>query len=47
LPAIIGATAPLNKPTSAHPKNTSGGKKIHRPEADISIWNREENPPTH
>jgi predicted nucleic acid-binding protein len=37
----------LNKPTTADPKNASGGKKIHRPEADIFISNREENPPTH
>jgi hypothetical protein len=37
LPAIFTATPAHAKPTSAHPKNTSGGKKIHRPEADISI----------
>jgi len=44
---IFGPIAALNKPTSADPKNASGGKYIHLPEVDFSFWNREEIPPPH
>lgn len=46
LPAIFTGAPIQARPPSADPKNASGGKKIHRPEPDISIWNQEVNPPT-
>jgi len=41
----VSASCSQAKPTSAVPKNTSGGKKIHPSEVELSIWNGEENPP--
>ena len=46
-PAIFASLHTHAKPASADPKNASGGKYIHRPEADVFIWNREVNPPIH
>jgi hypothetical protein len=47
LTAIFGGTPSQAKPPSGDPKNAPEGKKIHRSEVEISIWNREVNPPIH